>query len=348
MLHSSFAKIKSILDDKGLLHIAEDIDFSSFTTLQVEHFFAGMRTPSRPTPGMHDYASRRPNCITESLQKTYQSSFVVYSGPQSHYTEKRVHEKEPEWLYERCKSRTMHTFLEERDETREEAKELRLFAKEFGQGVRQHRVRGKTQERAGTLPLAISTMKRIIAPETRNLNMLEELQGLEEQSGDHLDAGTSVEKNRVVFSKGEVVALKHNYRKYLEPFFLAILCEDIHSRNDCFPEEKLKINWLEQSEEDPLVYNKGTFDEQNSPKCIIDRVSVDREAEQFILRRNEERRLRNLAHGHVDNASDDSGDESQEEENLAEVEDEEPSSSSRSRFEAGHSRSGRRVTRYVL
>ena len=137
------------------------------TVLQVEHFFAGMRTPTRPTPDMHDYASRRPNCIIESLQKTYQSSFVVYSGPQSHYIEKKVHEKEPEWLYERCKSRTVHT-LEERDETREEAKELRLFAKEFGQGVRQQRVRGKTQERAGTLPLAISMMKRIIAPETRN------------------------------------------------------------------------------------------------------------------------------------------------------------------------------------
>ena len=76
----------------------------------------------------------------------------------------------------------------------------------------------------------------------------------------------------------------------------------------------------------------------------MDRVSVDREAEQFILRRNEERRLRNLAHGH--NVSDDSDDKSQEEENLAEVEDEEPSN--RSRFEAGHSRSGRRVTRYLL
>ena len=84
MLHSSFVKIKSILDDKGLLHIAEVIDFSSFTTLQVEHFFAGMRTPSRPTRDIHDYGSRRPNCIIESLQKTYQSSFVVYSGPQSH------------------------------------------------------------------------------------------------------------------------------------------------------------------------------------------------------------------------------------------------------------------------
>ena len=136
MLHSSFVKTKSILDDKGLVHIAEVLDFSSFTTLQVEHFFAGMRTPSRPTPDMHDYASRRPNCIIESLQKTYQSSFVVYSGPQSHYIEKKVHKKEPEWLYERCKARIVHT-VEEGDQTREEAKRLRLFAKEFGQGVRQ-------------------------------------------------------------------------------------------------------------------------------------------------------------------------------------------------------------------
>jgi len=87
-----------------------------------------------------------------------------------------------------------------------------------------------------------------------------------------------------------------------------------------FPGGKAQ-NKLAGAISNPLVYNKGTFDEQNSPKCIMDRVSVDREAEQFILRRNEERHLRNLAHGHVHNVSDDSGDESQEEENLAEVED---------------------------
>ena len=109
--------------------------------------------------------------------------------------------------------------VEEGDKTREEAKELRLFAKEFGQGVRQQRVRGKTQEKAGTLHMAISMMKRIIAPQTQSLNTLEELQGFDEKRGDHLVTGTSVENYRVVFSKGEVVALKHNYRTYLEPFF---------------------------------------------------------------------------------------------------------------------------------
>ena len=78
----------------------------------------------------------------------------------------------------------------------------------------------------------------------------------------------------------------------------------------------------------------------------MDRVSVDREAEQSILRRNEEQRLKNLANGLLDNESDDSDDESQEEENLAEVEEEEPSS--RTQSEAGRSGSGRRVTRYLL
>ena len=86
----------------------------------------------------------------------------------------------------------MHN-VEEGDQTREEAKELRLFAKEFGQGVRQQRVRGKTQEKAGTLPLAISMMKRIIAPQTQSLNTFEELQGFDEKRGDHLVTGTSVE-----------------------------------------------------------------------------------------------------------------------------------------------------------
>ena len=86
----------------------------------------------------------------------------------------------------------MHA-VEEGDQTREGAKAHRLFAKEFGQGVRQQTVRGKTQEKAGTLPLAIPMMKRIIAPQTVSLNMLEELQGLDEERADQLVTGTSVE-----------------------------------------------------------------------------------------------------------------------------------------------------------
>ena len=69
MLHLSFERTKSFLSENNLQHIAEDIFFPSFMTLHVEHFFAGMRNPSRPTPDMYDYASRRPSCIIESVQK---------------------------------------------------------------------------------------------------------------------------------------------------------------------------------------------------------------------------------------------------------------------------------------
>ena len=58
MLHSSFEKTKSFFSENDLQHIAQDISFPSFTTLHVEHFFAGMKTLSRPTPDMHDYVSR--------------------------------------------------------------------------------------------------------------------------------------------------------------------------------------------------------------------------------------------------------------------------------------------------
>ena len=76
--HDSFRKIRSRLREEGLQHIAEDLSFTSFTTLDPDRFFGGMRTPSRPTPDMYDYATRRPCCSSESVEKIYQSSFVFY------------------------------------------------------------------------------------------------------------------------------------------------------------------------------------------------------------------------------------------------------------------------------
>ena len=82
----------------------------------------------------------------------------MYTGPQSLYTERTINKRKPELLYDRAKLREEHFRLEdsvkEKDDLREEARELRLFVKEFGQGVRQQRVRDKTKEKAATLPLA--------------------------------------------------------------------------------------------------------------------------------------------------------------------------------------------------
>ena len=73
-----------------------------------------------------------------------------------------------------------------KDVLREEARNMRLFAKKFGHGVRQQRVRGKTKERAGTQPLALSRIRRIISPRTDNLpDMIKKLQALDEVNLKH-------------------------------------------------------------------------------------------------------------------------------------------------------------------
>ena len=78
--------------------------------------------------------------------------------------------------------------------------------------------------------------------------MLEELQVL--------DAGqletTQIETRPVGFAEGDVAALKPNWKHYLEPFFLAILREDLHHSNDCIFERTMRISWLAPSQEDPL------------------------------------------------------------------------------------------------
>ena len=153
MLHSSFQKTQLFLSENNLQHVAEDVFFPSFTTLHVEHFFAGMRTPSRPTPDMYDYASRRPSCIIESVKRVYNPFFSMYTRTQSHYTERKIEKKEPEWLYERAKINGQDKVRredssKEKEVLQQEARDLRLFAKEFGHGVRQQRVRDKTKEKA--------------------------------------------------------------------------------------------------------------------------------------------------------------------------------------------------------
>ena len=93
-----------------------------------------------------------------------------------------------------------------------------------------------------------------------------------------------------------MVALKHNWKRYLEPFFLAILREDLHRSNDGILERTMHLNWLEPSEEDPLIYTVGNEDNKNPPQCILDIAKLDQDGEIYILSKTEEQRLKNLAH----------------------------------------------------
>ena len=57
--------------------------------------------------------------------------------------------------------RPKHGVKEKDDLRREEARELRLFAKEFGRGVQQQRERDRTKEKDGTLPLALRMIRSV-------------------------------------------------------------------------------------------------------------------------------------------------------------------------------------------
>ena len=101
------------------------------------------------------------------------------------------------------------------EETRAEGKErqrralqsFECFAKEFGRGVRQQRTRGKTKERAGKLPLALSMFRRN-ASAHGEVDLLREIQGSEGQT----TVQDAAEEYEIIYSKCDVVALKHNYR----------------------------------------------------------------------------------------------------------------------------------------
>ena len=144
------------------------------------------------------------------------------------------------------------------------------------------------------------------------VDLLNEVQGSEGQT----TVQDAAEEYEIIYSKGDVVALKHNYKRYIIPFFLAVLLKDLHHNGDEFLEDPMDLKWLEQSEEDPLVYQTGHRDDRNSPKCIIGKVQIIKYGNNFCLSCLEEQRLVALLQGLVE--SDDSlasgGDEEEEEE----------------------------------
>ena len=80
-------------------------------------------------------AAAGPAVLLNLYRRCIPLPFSMYTGPQSHYTEPTINKREPEWLYDRAKLGEEHfrpeDSVNEKDDLREEARELRLFAKEF-------------------------------------------------------------------------------------------------------------------------------------------------------------------------------------------------------------------------
>ena len=132
------------------------------------------------------------------------------------------------------------------------------------------------------------------------VDLLKEVRGSEGQT----KLQDVAEEYEITYSKGDIVALKHNYKRYIIPFFPAVVLKDLHHNGDVFQEDHMGLRWLEQSEEDPLVYQTGHRDDRNSPKCIIGKVQIIKDGNNFCLSCLEEQRLVALLQGSVE--SDDS------------------------------------------
>ena len=116
---------------------------------------------------------------------------------------------------------------------------LKNLGKEFGSKESETKRKKRLELR---LPLCLSMIRRVVSPQTDNVvDVLEELQALDEGQPDT----PPVETRPVLFSKGDEVALRHNWKRYLEPFFLAILHEDLHRSNDGILQRPMHLNWLE-------------------------------------------------------------------------------------------------------
>ena len=99
------------------------------------------------------------------------------------------------------------------------------------------------------------------------VNLLKEVQGSEGQT----TVQDAAEEYKIIYSKGDVVGLKYNYKRYIIPLLLAFLLKDLHHNGDAFLEDHMGLRWLEpEVRRRSLVYQTGHRDD--SSKCIIRKV----------------------------------------------------------------------------
>ena len=102
------------------------------------------------------------------------------------------------------------------------------------------------------------------------INLLKEVQGSEGQSTAH----DAVEEYEIIFSK-----LKRrcscSQAQLQEVYYSFLPCKTL--------EDRMSLRWLEQSDEDPLVYKTGHQDDRNSPECIIEKVEIIKDGNNFCL-----------------------------------------------------------------
>ena len=61
------------------------------------------------------------------------------------------------------------------------------------------------------------------------VDLLKEVKGSEGQT----TLQDAAEEYEIIYSKGDIVALKHNYKRYIIPFSPAVVLKDLHHKGHC-------------------------------------------------------------------------------------------------------------------
>ena len=104
---------------------------------------------------------------------------------------------------------------------------------------------------------------------------------------------------QTIHQKNDILAVRHNRRREISPFWLAVLLEDVKTEVDGgnFVQQRVSLKWLNQTS-DSLTYTSGDFCNGNSPKCIVIwALDFSSDGSDIILTTEEDDRLCLIANG---------------------------------------------------
>ena len=80
---------------------------------------------------------------------------------------------------------------------------------------------------------------------------------------------------QTIYQKDDILAVRHNRRGEISPFWLAVLLEDVQIEvyGGNFVQQRVSLKWLNQAS-DSLTYTTGDICNGNSPKCILTEYST--------------------------------------------------------------------------
>ena len=103
---------------------------------------------------------------------------------------------------------------------------------------------------------------------------------------------------QTIYQKDDILAVRHNRRREMTSFWLAVLLEDVpvEVNGGNFAQKRVFLKWLKQTS-DSLTYTSQDVRNGSSPKCILARVLDFSSDGSDILTTEENNRLCGIANG---------------------------------------------------